>query len=138
MDVSGIVKQKSKTQIKKEAARLYNEIYEQKRLDALIKNTPEQIIQNAVDVGVFKEAAETIVEQKEIPEQEQPKLSPAEFAKQMGWNKIPKFKINAQTYNIRKMFGQLTKSELYYDAVKRPKVERGMEKIYRLLARAGV
>lgn len=130
MEVSGIVKQKSKSQLKKEVATAYNEMYEQRdKYVKSLKSNDSAITHGGVEIDTPP------VEMKELVVPEKKKVTPEEYAAHMGWSKIPKFPVNAKTYQLRKMFKQLTKQEMA-EEVKLEKVNRGVEKIYSLLARA--
>jgi hypothetical protein len=68
-------------------------------------------------------------------------LTPDEFSTLMGWKSIPKFPKRPKFFTLRKMFKQLTKTEArdaQKDADKAAKLDRGMVKIFGLLARAGI
>lgn len=120
-----------KQALKQLKVKQHNEAYAKMRLEEETKDL-SQVMHEAVAADISPD-----VETKELIETEKKLISPEEYAKEMGWNKIPRFPVNARTYQVRKMFKQLTKQELQ-DEAKAVKINRGVQKMEALLARAGV
>jgi len=122
-----------KQALKRMQIKQHNESYDKMRAEEAVAKVNMDLSKAMYDAI----PAEPHVETKELIETEKKLLSPQEYADAMGWNKIPRFPVNAKTYQIRKMFKQLTKQELQNEATS-ARINHCVIKLEALLARAGI
>jgi len=126
-----------KQAVKRMQIKQHNEAYDKMQAEEAISKVNIDLSKAMYNSTANDIPAEPHVETKELIETEKKLLSPQEYADAMGWNKIPRFPVNAKTYQVRKMFKQLTKQELQNEATS-VRINHGVMKMEALLARAGV